>query len=109
MTATIFSITRSLLLVCLLIVPLAGVTAPAPDRLVYRYVMPDGRIVVTDSPLPEHAALGYDIIDPDTDRIIKRVDPQRSSNEYQAEQARRRALEDCQNELRSLRYRYEKA
>ena len=108
MTGMIFSLPRSLLLLCLLLASLVGSAAPAPERLVYRYVMPDGRIVVTDSPLPQHAAYGYDIIDPDTDRVIRRVDPQRSSNEYHAEQARRRALEACQNELRSLRYRYEK-
>ena len=75
-------------------------------ELVYRYVTPQGEIVVTDSPLPEHAIYGYDVIDPDSDTVIRHVGPQQSRNAYQAEQARRAALEECQNELRSLRYRY---
>ena len=97
--------TASFLVLCAAAAIFAG-EASSADKLVYRYVMPDGKIIVTDSPLPEHAVYGYEVIDPDSDRVIRRVDPQTSTNEYRARQERRRALEDCQNELRNLRYRY---
>lgn len=80
--------------------------AAAAERQVYRYVMPDGKIVVTDSPLPEHAIYGYEVIDPDTDKVIRRVEPQQSANEYETERLRRYRLEQCQTELRTVRYRY---
>ncbi len=80
--------------------------AHAGSKLCYQFVTPDGETVIMDSLPPEQAKYGYEVRDCETNRLIRRVAPQLSDEEAEAERERKRLLEECERELARLRSKY---
>jgi len=83
----------------------AGTVAAEQNRMV-RYQDRDGEMVISYTIPAELARFGYDIITP-AGRLIERVEPQLSDEEWARKQELDAALAQCRKELREVRRRYE--
>jgi acyl-CoA reductase-like NAD-dependent aldehyde dehydrogenase len=79
---------------------LAGVLAIAlpllaarAEAVAYRWVDDNGQLQLSDSMPAKAAANGYEVIDPNTGRVIRQVAPRRTAEQKAREEAARRAEE----------------
>lgn len=83
-----------------------GVCTAAQAANLYRYINDKGYQEIGYSIPPHLVANGYDVID-DSGRLVRRVAPQLSEEEYAAKLERERELEACEKALESVHRRYE--
>lgn len=80
--------------------------APASASNLYRYINDKGYQEIGYSVPPHLVANGYDVIDA-SGRLIRRVSPQLSEEEYAAKLERERKLEACEKARQRVHRRYE--
>ena len=88
---------------CLLTLVLS---APAVAGTLYRYINDKGYQEIGYSVPPHLVPNGYDVID-ESGRLVRRVSPQLSEEEYAAKLERERKLEACEKAIERVHRRYE--
>lgn len=90
----------------LLALLLLGLSQPVSAGTLYRYINEKGYQEIGYS-IPTHlVANGYDVID-ESGRLVRRVAPQLSEEEYAAKLEREKKLEACEKALARVNRRYE--
>ena len=88
------------------LVLLTVLAAPADAATLYRYINDKGYQEIGYS-IPTHlVSNGYDVID-ESGRLIRRVSPQLTEEEYAAKLERERKLEACEKAIERVHRRYE--
>lgn len=95
-------------LVRLILVPIVtlALSMQVMAATLYRYINEKGYQEIGYSVPPDLAPNGYDVID-EAGRLLRRVAPQLSEEEYAAKLERDRKLEACEKALERVRRRYE--
>lgn len=83
-----------------------GLCTTAHAANLYRYINDKGYQEIGYSIPPHLVANGYDVID-DSGRLVRRVAPQLSEEEYAAKLERERKLEACEKAIERVHRRYE--
>lgn len=79
----------------------------ASAKVVYRWINDAGRPEVSHSIPPDAVHRGYDILDGNSGRLISKVPPQMTDQEYQDQLKREQARAQCDRTLRRLYTLYE--
>jgi len=97
---------RFALCALVLVLTMLAADASAEQNRMVRYQDRNGEMVIGYTIPAPLARFGYDIITPDG-RLIERVEPQLSEEEWARKQERDAALAQCRRELQQVRRRYE--
>ena len=87
-------------------VALLGASTQASARDYFRYKDSSGTLVLSHTIPADRVPFGYDIVD-ETGRLIRRVAPQLSEEEYAAQQAREQAIAKCETQLKRVNKAYQ--
>lgn len=80
---------------------------PASAGMLYRYINDKGYQEIGYTIPPHLVPKGYDIID-ETGRLIERVPPQLSDEEFRAQEARNHRIAQCEDARQRVQRRYER-